>query len=342
MSPRARTRDRDMPTHVHWKNGAWRFKTPAHLRPYVPGRKSWIKLGTEKQEALKAYAELMGNLSKESGMAKLMNRYEAEVIPTKAPRTQKDNRKELKRLREVFDQMHPTEVTTMHCQQYLDIRGKQSKTQANHEMNLLSHIFRKAMQWGVVNSNPVKGVEKHKVKARDRYVEDWELKEFLKVAPPFIRAWVALKLMTGLRQGDMLALPVSAIREDGIRVTTGKTGRKGIIPWDEDLREAVRQLMACNRIQGMTMVCNRRGQQMTESAFQERWRRVMDKALAETDLAERFTEHDLRAKHATDVEAQGGDPTANLMHDDARTTKAYLRSKKPVIIRALKPSVKAE
>ncbi|KXS55164.1 MAG: Phage integrase family protein [Marinobacter sp. T13-3] len=332
MSPKPKTLNRDMPTYVHWKNGAWRFKTPKHLMAFVPGRKTWIKLGTEKKEALKRYAELMGNLSEESGMSKLFNRYEAEVIPGKAPRTQKDNLKELKQLRAVFHKMHPAEVTTMHCQQYLDIRGKSSKTQANHEIALLSHIFRKAMQWGVVDRNPVKGVEKHKIKARDRYVEDWELDEFLKEATPFIKAWVDVKLMTGLRQGDLLALPLNALREDGIAIKSRKTGRKGFIPWSPALRKAINELKACNPKQGMTLVCDRSGKPLSESAFQNRWRAVMNDALEKAELSERFTEHDLRAKHATDVDEAGGDATANLLHDDKRTTEAYLRSKKAIKI----------
>lgn len=54
MSPKPRSRNQDMPTYVHWKNGKWRFKTPAHLRNYVPGRKTWITLSTDKKEALKS------------------------------------------------------------------------------------------------------------------------------------------------------------------------------------------------------------------------------------------------------------------------------------------------
>lgn len=334
MSPKPRSRDHDMPTYVHWKNGKWRFKTPAHLRNYVPGRKTWITLDSDKREALKKYAELVGNLSAETGMSKLFNRYAAEVIPSKAPRTQKDNTKELKKLRSVFGEMHPSELSTMHCQQYLDVRGRSSKTQANHEIALLSHIFRKAMQWGVVDRNPVKGVEKHKAIARDRYVEDWELDEFLSVSTPFILAWVEVKLMTGLRQGDMLAMPLNALRDDGIHFKSRKTGRKGFIPWTPELKAAVNALKACNQKQGLTVVCDRSGKPMSDSAFQNRWRAVMIRALESTDLAERFTEHDLRAKHATDVDAAGGDATANLLHDDKRTTDGYLRAKKAVTIKA--------
>lgn len=325
----------DMPKYVYWKNGAWRLMAPPHLKMYLPEQKSWYRLGEGKTEALNRYVELMGNLKKETGMAKLFNRYQAEVIPHKAPRTQKDNLKELTKLRLVFEKMHPSQLTTQHCQQYLDHRGKQSRTQANHEIALLSHICRKAMQWGVITQNPVKGVEKHKVKARDRYVEDWELDEFLSVASPFLKAYVEFKLITGLRQGDILALPLNALRDEGIAVKTGKTGRRGLITWVPELRKAVAELKACNAKQGLTLMCDRSGKPMSDSAFQNRWGTCMRKALAETNLINRFTEHDLRAKHATEFDQSGGNATDNLLHDDSRTTRAYLRSRKSTTITPL-------
>jgi len=335
VSPKPKTRDKYMPTYVHWQNGAWRFKTPKHLLPYVPERKTWIRLGVDKQEALKEYAKLMGNLSNESAMSKLFNRYEAEVIPTKAPRTQRDNKKELKNLRSVFGNMHPVEITTMHCQQYLDIRGQSSKTQANHEIALLSHIFRKAMQWGIVDRNPVRGVEKHKVKARDRNPEHWEIDLFLSVASPFIQAWVDFKLMTGLRQGDILAMKVDILRADGIWGRASKTGKRYFVEMDSELKAAINALMACNRVQGLTVVCNRSGQPLTEDAFRNRWQDAMNKALADTDLSERFTEHDLRARYATDLDEQGGDVQESLQHGDRRTSDTYIRHKRPSRITVL-------
>jgi integrase len=51
----------------------------------------------------------------------------------------------------------------------------------------------------------------------------------------------------------------------------------------------------------------------------------MDRVLAETKLKERFTEHDLRAKAASDV-ASLEKARALLQHADARTTaRAYRR-----------------
>lgn len=335
MAGRKRKNDHGMPDYVYWHMGKWRLKAPPHLRQYLPEQKTWYTLGTEKQEALLEYSKIMGNLTKETGMAKLFNRYQAEVIPEKAPRTRKDNLKELAKLRAVFEKMHPSQVTTQHCQQYLDHRGKQSKTQANHEIALLSHIFRKALQWGIITQNPVKGVEKHKIKARDRYVEDWELDEFLSVASPFIKAYVEFKLLTGLRQGDILALPLNALREEGIAVKTRKTGRRGIIAWVPELRQAVADLKACNQKQGLTLICDRFGKPLKDSAFHNRWGQAMRDALETTRLTERFTEHDLRAKHATDLDEAGGDATDNLLHDDKRTTKTYLRSRKATTITPL-------
>lgn len=54
----------------------------------------------------------------------------------------------------------------------------------------------------------------------------------------------------------------------------------------------------------------------------------MTRALRKTDLVERFTEHDSRAKHAD------GDAMASLLHDGKRTTDGYLRAKKAVTTKA--------
>jgi integrase len=53
------------------------------------------------------------------------------------------------------------------------------------------------------------------------------------------------------------------------------------------------------------LFCTRDGkpyidEQGTTSGFDSVWQRFMKKALAETNLEERFTEHDLRAKVASD------------------------------------------
>jgi integrase len=95
-----------------------------------------------------------------------------------------------------------------------------------------------AVEWGAVDRNQIKGqVTKNSTPPRDRLVEDWEIAEALKVAPPIIGFYIRLKLMTGLRRGDILRLRLPEIREDGIYVqphkTAKTTGKRIIIEWDE-------------------------------------------------------------------------------------------------------------
>jgi integrase len=56
------------------------------------------------------------------------------------------------------------------------------------------------------------------------------------------------------------------------------------------------------------------------------WQRFMDRVHNETDVAERFTEHDLRAKCASNAETLEH-ARALLAHADARTTQAIYRRK---------------
>ena len=50
-------------------------------------------------------------------------------------------------------------------------------------------------------------------------MENCEIEEVLKVASPFITNYIRLKLLIGLRRGDMLSIKLSSIKDDGIHVT---------------------------------------------------------------------------------------------------------------------------
>tara|TARA_B100001093_G_scaffold460594_1_gene474523 strand:+ start:299 stop:589 length:291 start_codon:yes stop_codon:yes gene_type:complete len=69
------------------------------------------------------------------------------------------------------------------------------------------------------------------------------------------------------------------------------------------------------------------------SNFDSQWQRTMKKAPATTSLSERFTEHDLKAKTASDAEnAENAENAAQLLqHSSVSTTqKIYIR--KPQIV----------
>jgi integrase len=60
-----------------------------------------------------------------------------------------------------------------------------------------------------------------------------------------------LKLLTGLRRGDMLSILHADLKPDGIHVQPSKTqstsGKKMIYEWNDELRQAVEDVKALNK-----------------------------------------------------------------------------------------------
>ncbi|MGH8594638.1 MAG: tyrosine-type recombinase/integrase, partial [Gammaproteobacteria bacterium] len=144
-------------------------------------------------------------------------------------------------------------------------------------------------------------------------------------APELIRHYIIFKYLTGLRQGDILRL--DAVRDDGIHLRTGKTGKRLIIGWTGELHYLVDRIKALRTIRSVFLFSTRRGQPYTGDGFRAIWQRTMKRALAERIIKERFTEHDIRAKSGTDADASGLDAQALLGHEDAGTTRRYIRHK---------------
>ena len=79
--------------------------------------------------------------------------------------------------------------------QYVDARSKKKKDPetgkltggkiaAHREMELLSHAYTKAVEWGYIEHHPFKGeVRLEGESPRERYVEDWEVIEALSLEP---------------------------------------------------------------------------------------------------------------------------------------------------------------
>ncbi|MAT66049.1 MAG: hypothetical protein CMN57_10445 [Gammaproteobacteria bacterium] len=188
--------------------------------------------------------------------------------------------------------------------------------------------------------------------ARTRYVEDWEVVEALSLpsvrkrgSVQAIQAYIRIKLLTGLRRGDMLRLRLSDCGEDGIYAkpskTTHTTGRSIVIGWSDELREAFELAKAARPVDiSPFLFCNRHGESYyneakgTANGWDSMWQRFMRRVLEETEVKERFTEHDLRAKCASDAESLAH-AKALLAHADERTTQRWYR-RKPEKVRPLR------
>lgn len=65
------------------------------------------------------------------------------------------------------------------------------------------------VRWGAMDRNLVREVRRNVEEPRDRYVTDEEVDAFLQVAPPLVASYTRLKIITGARQHQLLALRLS-------------------------------------------------------------------------------------------------------------------------------------
>jgi integrase len=347
--PRQRNpENRGLPARWRHYHGGYYYQVPAGLESAWDGKKQY-RLGATIQEAYKVWAERVSADQDVRTINDLLDRYFREVVPLKAASSRRADAQNVIKLRSVFGGMGIGMLTPQDIYLYFDRRRRKGVTDtgkarggpvvARHEIALLSHACTKAVEWGYIPRHPFKGEVRLAEQApRTRYVEDWEIAECLALPTDrkrgsirVIQAYIRLKLLTGLRAGDLLRLKESAIQDDGIHVTTSKTGKPVIYEWSPELREAVE---SARRVRPLPLspflFCTRRGKSYmddeagTASGWHSMWQRFMARILKETAVRDRFTEHDLRAKCASDA-ATLEHARSMLAHADSRTTNRIYR-----------------
>lgn len=260
--------------------------------------------------------------------------YMQEVVPTKAPATQKDNARELKQLLIFFnDPPAPLEaIEPHHVVQYLRYRSQTAPVRANREKALLSSIWNFARQCGhTALANPCAGVKGNKESGRDVYVEDELLLKVYEHAEQPLRDALDLFYLTGQRIADTLKMDERDVRSDQLWVQQGKTGAKRRIEIVGKLKVVVDRIMKRKsgyKIRATRLVVMENGQPMTTSMLRKRFDDARE--AAGIPKAE-FQMRDLRAKAATDKEESTGSIRAardQLGHTTVGMTEQYIRMRK--------------
>jgi len=199
------------------------------------GRRKEFPLGNDLNEAKRKWAEHECTPAPaETGLMEVVfNRYAEEIIPGKAPRTQRDNMEALKKLRDVFEKVPIDQITPQHIAQYRDKRS--AKVRANREIALISHIWNIAREWGyTTKENPVRGVRKNREKPRDYYADDEVWSAVYKHACEELKDAMDLSYLTGQRLADVLVMRMTDIQKGALGVQQGKTSKKLRIFLDVD------------------------------------------------------------------------------------------------------------
>ena len=299
--PRRRTKNTHLPPYVTVIHGAYWYRPPAG----TPGKP--VRLGEAPFEEHKVWHWYAGHIAPQAPLGEgttlkdCFERYKLEVLPHKAPRTQKDYSRHLAKLSAKFGHLKPEELRKRDIGQYLD--RPTGKIQANRQVAVLSAVYAKIVgKWYLAENNPCIGVERNESHKRTRYVTNEEYQAVWAIASQRLRVAMDLALRTGQRQGDIISLRWASVTPEGIKFQQGKTGKKLLVSRGPKLNEALERAKALEpRVDiGGHVLRTRRGTPYTSEGFRAMWQRMIVRAVARGVIAERFTFHDLRAKSVSD------------------------------------------
>lgn len=338
LPPRMRARHRGKSTYYYYDWGG------------KPRREE--SLGSDFVLAIKKWAEIEGAQVPKHAQPTFKHAadiYVCEVLPTKAPRTQRDNLKELAFLKEFFgDSMLLDDIEPNYITKYLrwrhgkavellktkgrPIPANAGHVRANRELALFSHIFNKARAIGLTAAaNPCFGVEKNSETGRDIYVEDDVYRRLYERADEPTRDAMDLAYLAGQRPQDTLNYDERDIRDGFLMIDQGKTGKKLRMEVTGELKsviDRIRARKATYRVVSTALVVTETGQRMTLRTLQYRFRTARDAAGIPPN---EFQFRDLRAKAGTDKTDSTGDirqAQKQLGHGSISMTEHYVRKRR--------------
>jgi integrase len=328
-----------------------------------------IPLGSDYVAAVKKWAELTVSVASTGQLITFRvaaERYQREVLPTKARATQDSNLRELANLYRFFDAppVALDDVEPVHIRQYLDWRVQatvaakleanirrrkegrpelpvakdEGHVRANREKALFSHVWNFARSKGLTNkANPCAGIKGYTESGRDMYVEDEVYKAVHDAAEIPLRDAMDLAYLTGQRPADVLKLTRADIKDGAISLQQNKTGAKLRIAVEGELAQLIDRISA-RKVMGLNLVNMMDGTPMSRFELRGALNRARAAAaIVHPTLAAKikaFQFRDLRAKAATDKEEAHGMAAAQdqLGHSTPAMTKHYVRHRKGKLV----------
>lgn len=342
MRPRSQ-QNKDLPPRLtsatRTKKNGQTVTTYYYLGKTDAGNPTRITLGTDLNEAKRRWAELERVPEPvETGLMRyIFDRYEREIIPTKAVSTQELNRRELRWLRMVFDNAPISQISPQHIAQYRDNRS--AKTRANREIALFSHIFNLAREWGYTDrENPCRGVRKNKEKPRRYYAEHEVVRQVLEHGDQALKDAAELCYLTGQRVADTLKMRWADIQNGMLEVEQNKTETRLRIRLTDESgqRTSLGELLDNIRsraVLSITILALPNGRPMNKWTLRDRFDAARQKAAEKADTQgneklanaiRAFQFRDLRAKAATDKENLT-EASELLGHSDKQITQTVYR-----------------
>lgn len=309
---RPRKTDKHLPPCVYFKSGAY----------WLVKKNKWTRLGATLQEALSVYAGAFE--AHASGMPALIERVYAVHTPKLSASTKSMYRLAANKTKEVFKEFEPGQVKGKHIAA-LKLAMSETPARANHTLSWLREVFRYAVEWQLVDTNPAAGIRPYPSNKRSRYITDDEFSAIRANAKPLLQLVMDLCYLTGQRVGDVMAIHRRDLRDEGIyfkaKKTANSTQIQFVVAWTPALREVVDRAKEMNPgVAHLTLLVGKHRKPLTyRTVIGYWWDATKAASVADAHI------HDIRAKSATDAKAQGHNAQALLGHGSAAMTERYLR-----------------
>lgn len=332
MSPKPRSSDnKDLPKGWRRKGQSIYYRVPRGAEHHWDG-KTEFKLGKSLAEAHATFSERIGYEGRVTTMDQLCDRYSTEVIPKKAPATQKLNKLSIGRIRKAFAGNRVNAIEPTHLYQYQDhMISTESVKKAALDHEVLSHMFTCAIRWGVIAIHPMtdkKVVKPSTGKGRTVVPTLEDITALAATMPEKWKLYIALKVWTGRRKSELLRIKKTDITEEGIRFADAKDKeRMFTLAWEPETRAIVDRLLRLpGTMRGLYLFNTRDGHPYIDeeggtSGFDSIWQRYRNKAYAEGKIKVKFREHDMRKVRASQLDATQAQEL--LQHTNPKMTERY-------------------
>lgn len=259
-------------------------------------------------------------------VAQLWERYEAEHLPRKKPRSQANDRSIFKL--HILPRWGGRKVASLTASDVSQLHASLAKTpvNANRVLEVVRKAFNLAELWGIIpkGGNPTEGISKFKEQKRRRFLSVEEIYRLAaaldkkEASQPFMVALVRLLILTGARLSEIRTAQWDWYRGGILDLPDSKTGARYII-----LSEAAQSILnTLPRMNGNPFIIPslvRTGQPLNRTT--ELWREIC----AEAGL-KNVRIHDLRHTFASAAVATGSSLHligGLLGHSQAQTTMRY-------------------
>lgn len=161
----------------------------------------------------------------------------------KSKRSWKRDEETLKLAQAFFKRKRIDEITAWDIERFKSSRAEQvTKSTVNRNLAVLKRLFNLAVDWGLLDKNPLKKVSMYRIEERVmRVLSHEEEQKLLEAAAPHFRALILVAINTGMRRGELLDLHWEQVDLLTGTITVGhsKSGRVRHLPLNKTARRAL-------------------------------------------------------------------------------------------------------